>query len=174
MLVAEKNRLHSATMSVQPRLQAHIAYLEQELADLDDDLSRRIWESPLWRDKENLLRSAPGVGPVLARTLLFDLPELGTLNRKQIAKLVGVAPLNRDSGRQRGHRQIWGGRAVVRTALYMGTLAATRYNPVIKAFYERLLVAGKPRKMALIACMRKLLTILNAMMLHQTPWQLAP
>ena len=172
MLVAEKNRLHSATSAVRPRLQAHIAYLEQELADLDNELSGTIRESPLWQDKEDLLRSAPGVGPVLARTLLFDLPELGTLNRKQIAKLVGVAPLNRDSGRQRGHRQIWGGRAVVRSALYMGTLAATRCNPAIKAFYTRLLAAGKPRKAALIACMRKFLTILNAMLLHHTPWQL--
>lgn len=171
MLVAEKNRLHTAIAAVRPRIQAHIAWLEHELADLDDDLSAAIKASPLWRETEHLLRSTPGIGPVAARTLLFDLPELGGLNAKQIAKLVGVAPLNRDSGRQHGPRMIWGGRATVRTALYMATLSALRCNPVIKAFYGQLVQAGKPKKSALVACMRKLLVILNAMVRDRTPWQ---
>lgn len=174
MLTAEKNRLHSALAPLRPRLQAHIAWLEAELADLDRALGQAVQASPLWRTKEDLLRSAPGVGPVLARTLLFDLPELGSLGHKQIAKLVGVAPLNRDSGHQQGKRGIWGGRAHVRTALYMAALSAIRYNPVIKAFYQRLTQAGKPKKAALTACMHKLLTILNAMLRDQTPWQPAP
>jgi transposase len=171
MLTAERNRLLRATSTVQPRLEAHITWLEQELADLDGDLGQAVQASPVWCAKEAVLRSTPGVGPVLARTLLFELPELGRLSEKQIAKLVGVAPLNRDSGRQQGKRQIWGGRSTIRTALYMGSLAATRYNPVIKAFYQRLLKAGKPKKVALVACMHKLLTILNAMVKHNTPWQ---
>lgn len=171
MLVAEKNRLHTALAAVRPRVQAHIAWLEHELADLDDDLSSAIKASPVWCETENLLRSTPGIGPVVARTLLFDLPELGCLNAKQIAKLVGVAPLNRDSGRQHGPRMIWGGRATVRTALYMATLSAIRCNPVIKAFYGQLVQAGKPKKSALVACMRKLLVILNAMVRQRTAWQ---
>ena len=174
MLTAEKNRLHRAVAAVQPRLKAHIAWLEQELQDLDQELDRLVRESPVWREKENLLRAVKGVGPVLARTLLFDLPELGCVGHKQIAKLVGLAPLNRDSGRLRGRRQIWGGRAKVRSVLYMGTLAATRSNPVIRSFYERLLKAGKPKKAALTACMHKLLIILNAIVKHGTPWQPAP
>jgi transposase len=171
MLTAEKNRLHSALAQVRPRLQAHIAWLADELADLDQELDQAVKDSPLWREKEDLLRSVPGVGPVLARTLLFDLPELGSLSHKQIAKLVGVAPLNRDSGRLKGKRSIWGGRAVVRTALYLAVLSAMRFNPVIKAFYERLVQAGKPKKAAMTACMHKLLTILNAMLRNQTAWQ---
>jgi transposase len=171
MLTAERNRLLRATPAVQGRLAAHITWLEQELTDLDGELSQAVQASPVWCAKESLLRSTPGVGPVLARTLLFDLPELGSLTAKELAKLAGVAPLNRDSGRQQGKRQIWGGRSTIRTALYMGSLAATRYNPVIKAFYERLLKAGKPKKVALVACMHKLLTILNAMVKHNTPWQ---
>lgn len=170
MLTTEKNRLSSALAPVRPRLEAHIAWLEQELADLDDNLGQRLKESPLWREREDWLRSVPGVGPVLTLTLLAELPELGTLDRKQIAALVGVAPFNRDSGILRGKRTVWGGRAPVRTALYMATLVATRFNPVIRTFYQRLCAAGKPKKVALTACMRKLLTILNAMLKHRTPW----
>ncbi len=171
MLAAEKNRLHSAGSRVRPRLKAHIEWLEQELADLDGELDQAVKDSPVWREKEDLLRSFKGVGPVLARTLLFELPELGCLGHKQIAKLVGVAPLNRDSGRQQGKRTIWGGRAIVRTTLYMAVLSAVRFNPVIKTFYERLIQAGKPKKAAMIACMHKLLTILNAMLRDHKPWQ---
>jgi transposase len=171
MLAAEKNRLHSALPRVRPQLKAHIGWLEAALAELDHDLNQAVKDSPLWRDKEDLLRSVPGVGPVLARTLLFELPELGALNHKQIAKLVGVAPLNRDSGRHQGKRLIWGGRAVVRTALYMAALSAVRFNPVIQIFYQRLIKAGKAKKAALTACMHKLLTILNAMVAHQTAWR---
>jgi transposase len=171
MRTAEKNRLKSALATVKPRVIAHIGWLEQELADLDDDLHQKLRKSAIWREKDEILRSAPGVGPVLSKTLLIDLPELGSLNRKQIAALVGVAPMNRDSGRYRGQRRVWGGRAHVRSALYMGALTAIRYNPVIRAFYERLLARGKPRKVALTACMRKLLTMLNAMLRSGTHWQ---
>lgn len=170
MLTAERNRLGSALPPVRPGIRAHISWLERRLADLDTDLAQAIRESPVWREKEDLLRSVPGVGPVLATTLLASLPELGTLTRQQIAALVGVAPLNRDSGAWRGKRRVWGGRAPVRAALYMGTLVATRFNPVIRAFYHRLCAAGKAKKVALTACMRKLLTILNAMLKHRTPW----
>jgi transposase len=170
MLTAEKNRLRTARESVRQRVQDHIRWLEQELADLDDDLERTLRESPLWREKDNLLRSVPGIGRVVSITLLADLPELGTLSRHQIAALVGVAPLNRDSGRFRGKRMVWGGRARVRAALYMAALTATRYNPIIKAFYRRLCGAGKARKVALTACMRKLLIILNSMVKHQQSW----
>lgn len=170
MLTAEKNRLGRALPPVRPGLQRHIAWLKGELAALDDNLGHTLRASPLWREQEDLLRGVPGVGPVLALTLLAELPELGTLNRKQIAALVGVAPLNRDSGLLRGKRTVWGGRAPVRAALYMATLVATRYNPAIKSFYPRLLAAGKAKKVALTACMRKLLTILNAMLKHGSPW----
>ena len=170
MLTAEGNRVSRAAEPVQKRIHAHISWLEQELADINKDLGRLIRESPLWREKDNLLRSAPGVGPVLSSTLLADLPELGSLNRKQIAALVGVAPFNRDSGMLRGRRTVWGGRARVRGALYMATLTATRWNPVIKAFYQRLCAAGKAKKVALTACMRKLLLILNSMIRHRTQW----
>jgi transposase len=170
MLTAEKNRLRTTRESVRQRVQDHIRWLEQELADLDDDLERTLRESPLWREKDNLLRSVPGIGQVVSITLLADLPELGTLSRHQIAALVGVAPLNRDSGRFRGKRTVWGGRARVRAALYMAALTATRYNPIIKAFYHRLCGAGKARKVALTACMRKLLIILNSMVKHQQTW----
>lgn len=130
-----------------------------------------LGQSPIWRAKEDLLRSVPGIGPVSSSTLLAGLPELGTLNRRQIAALVGVAPFNRDSGRLRGKRTVWGGRARVRAALYMATLVATRFNPLIRAFYRRLCAAGKPKKVALTACIRKLLVILNAMLKHGTHWQ---
>ena len=173
MLTAKKNRLHIAPLPVRQDLQGHIAWLEHSLAKLDSDLGDTLRQSPLWREKDNLLRSVPGVGPVLSLTLLADLPELGSLDRRQIAALVGVAPLNRDSGTLRGRRTIWGGRARLRATLYMGTLVATRYNPVVRAFYLRLCLAGKPKKVALTACMRKLLIILNSMLKHRNPW-LAP
>jgi transposase len=171
MLTAEKNRLGSALPPVRPRLQAPIQWLEQELGDLEQGLGQRLQHSPLWRAKDDLLQSAPGIGKVVSLTLLAELPELGTLSRQQISALVGVAPLNRDSGRQRGQRGIWGGRARVRGVLYMATLAALRCNPTIKEFYHRLLRAGKAKKVALVACMRKLLCILNSMLKHNTQWR---
>ena len=171
MRTAEQNRLGSAPSPVRTRIRAHLTWLERELAHLDEELGRAIRESPVWRERDDLLQSVPGVGPVLARTLLASLPELGTLNRKQIAALVGVAPLNRDSGTLRGRRTVWGGRAHVRAALYMSALAAARWNPVIRAFYQRLCGAGKAKKVALTACMHKLLMILNAMVKTGTPWQ---
>lgn len=174
MVTAEGNRLPRAPKSVGKRIQAHITWLQQELAQIDSDLDRTIRESPVWREKAQLLRSVPGVGPVLSATLVADLPELGSLNRRQIAALVGVAPLNRDSGTFRGRRTVWGGRARIRAALYMATLAATRYNPAIEAFYRRLCDVGKPKKVAITACMRKLITMLNAMLKHRTPWQYGP
>ena len=170
MLTAEKNRLASARKPVRKSLRTHIAWLERELTQRDSDLAHAIRESPVWREKDDLLRSMPGVGPVLTTTLLADLPELGTLTGKQIAALVGVAPLNRDSGTLRGKRTVWGGRAQVRAALYMAALVASRFNPVIRAFYQRLRAAGKAKKVVLTACMRKLLVILNAMLKHRTPW----
>ena len=171
MRTAEQNRLAGTSGRLQTDIAAHITWLNERLATLDDDLETVLRGSPLWRENDALLQSAPGIGPVCARTLLLELPELGTLTRQQIAALVGVAPLNCDSGTLRGRRIIWGGRAHVRTVLYMGTLVATRYNPRIKAFYERLLAAGKVKKVALTACMHKFLTILNAMLKHRTPWQ---
>lgn len=170
MITAERNRLSTASKAVKERIQAHIEWLQHDQAEIDKELRHLIRESPVWREKDNLLQSAPGVGPVLSTTLLAGLPELGTLNRKQIAALVGVAPLNRDSGTLSGKRTVWGGRTAVRTAIYMPTLVATRYNPVIRAFYQRLLRAGKEKKVAITACMRKLLTILNAMIKHGTSW----
>lgn len=170
MITAEKNRLVRARRPVSDHIKAHIAWLEKELDEMDSNLRRFIQESPIWREKDNLLQSVPGVGPVLSSTLLAELPELGSLNRKQIAALAGVAPLNRDSGKFRGKRTVWGGRGKVRAALYMATLVATRHNAVIKSFYERLLTVGKAKKAAITACMRKLLTIMNAMLKHHTPW----
>lgn len=171
MLVAERNRLTHARPAIRRDIAQHVRWLERRLHDVDTDLDQAIQTSPVWRAKENLLRSAPGVGPVLSRTLIGDLPELGTLNRKQIAALVGVAPLARDSGTLKGKRLVWGGRAPVRAVLYMAALVATRRNPIIRRFYQRLLATGKPKKLALTACMRKLLTILNAMMRTQTAWR---
>ena len=170
MLTAEKNRLHAARPTVRQEILRHISWLQKSLKRLDADLGEALHHSPLWREQDNLLQSVPGVGPVLSLTLLAELPELGTLDRRQIASLVGVAPLNRDSGTFRGQRTVWGGRARVRAALYMGTLAATRFNPVIKAFYDRLRAANKPTKLALTACMRKLLVILNSMLKRRTHW----
>ncbi len=151
MLVSEKNRLSSATIAVRPRIEAHIAWLERELDDLDEGLRQTLRQSPVWREKEDLLRAVPGVGEQLSLTLLAYLPELGTLDRRKIAALVGVAPFNRDSGTLRGKRTVWGGRARIRAVLYMGALVASRHNPVIRDFYQRLLAAGKPKKLALIA-----------------------
>lgn len=171
MLVAEQQRLPTTVPALRPRVEAHIAWLRQERDDLDRELRQRIRQSPAWREDDDLLQSVPGVGPVLATTLIAELPELGHLDRKQIATLVGVAPLNCESGILRGRRIIWGGRAQVRAALWMGTLVAIRHNPIIRPFYLRLLAAGKPEKVALTACMHKLLTILNALLRHRIRWQ---
>ena len=165
------DRLSVAATAVRPRIEAHIEWLQGELDDLDKDLRQTIRQSPVWREKDDLLRSVPGVGPQVSLTLLAYLPELGTLNRKQIAALVGVAPFNRDSGTLRGRRTVWGGRARVRAVLYMGALVAARCNPMIRDFYQRLLAAGKPKKLALVACMRKLLVILNSMLRHHSAWR---
>ena len=171
MLTAEHNRLGFARApQIRRGLQQHIRWLERQLAGVDTDLGHTIQASPVWRATDNLLRSVPGIGPVVSRTLIGALPELGRLNRKQIAALVGVAPHARDSGTLRGKRMVWGGRAPVRAALYMSALVASRNNPVIRAFYQRLRAAGKPAKVALTACMRKLLVTLNAMMREQTVW----
>ncbi len=170
MLTAEKNRMQGAAGPVQTSLAAHIAWLERELGEVDGELERQVEASPVWQAKEDLLRSVPGIGPVVSRTLIGELPELGRLTHKEIAALVGVAPLARDSGTLRGKRMVWGGRAPVRAALYMGALVGTRRNPVLRAFYERLRAAGKPRKVALTACMRKLLVIANAMVRSNTRW----
>ena len=173
MLVAEQNRMQRAPRPIQRQIQVHLTWLKKQLVALDEDLTHRIQSTPIWREQEDLLRRVPGIGPVVSRTLLAELPELGTLTHKQIAALVGVAPLNRDSGTLRGRRTTWGGRAVVRAALYMSTLVATKHNPVITGFYQRLRAAGKAPKVALVACMRKLVTMLNAMAKHRTPWRLA-
>jgi transposase len=170
MRTAEQNRLENAPHRLRANSVAHIAWLDQPVATLDDDLDTTLQASPLWREREALYRSVPGIGPVCARTLVLDLPELGTLSRQRIAALVGVAPFNRDSGTLRGTRTTWGGRAHVRAPWYMRALVAVRYNPVRKAVSQRLCTAGKAKKVALTACMRKLLTILNAMVKHQKPW----
>jgi transposase len=170
MLTAERNRAHQAGPEVRASIDGVVSHLRRQLKDVEGKLRELIRRSPVWRGHQQLLVTAPGVGPVLTTTLLADVPELGHLNRRKIAALIGVAPLNRDSGQYQGKRTVWGGRAHVRAVLYMATLAATRRNPVIQAFYDRLLQAGKPKKVALTACMRKLLTILNAMVRHQTPW----
>lgn len=170
MIVAETNRLSGAPKALGKRISAHIGWLEKELQRADQDLDQSIRQSPIWCESQDLLQTVPGIGPVVSRTLLAELPELGKLNRKQIAALVGVAPLNCDSGTFRGRRSIWGGRATVRATLYMAALVASRCNTVIRSFYKRLRDAGKAPKVALVACMRKLLTIINAMLKHKTPW----
>lgn len=170
MLVAEKNRLHTAPKSNRKSIQAHIQWLERSLKDINNDIDKTIKKSPMWRENDKILQSFTGVGPVVSASLLCDLPELGTLNRKKIATLVGVAPLNCDSGRFRGRRRIKGGRANVRRKLYMAAVASIRHNPLMKDFYDRLIDAGKPPKLVLTACMRKILTILNAMMKNRTYW----
>jgi transposase len=170
MLTAEKNRLHLARKPVKEAIKAHINYLEKELVQIDTELKGRIEESPIKQEKYDLLQSVPGVGPNLAATLVIELSELGGLNRRQIAALVGVAPLNHDSGAMRGKRSPWGGRPQVRAALYMSALVATRFNPVISQFYKQLCARGKAKKVALVACMRKLLIILNSMLKHHVSW----
>jgi transposase len=171
MLTAEKNRYQQALPPVRAAVAAHIAWLEQALKELDAELDQRLRASPLWRERDHLLRSVPGVGPTVSLTLLAHLPELGQGSVKHVATLVGLAPLNRDSGTWRGTRAIWGGRRQVRAALYMAALVGVRYNPVLRTFYERLLARGKPKKLALTACMHKLLTILHAVLRDHTPWQ---
>jgi len=170
MLTAEKNRLGFARAPVKRDITQHIRWLEKRLGEVDGELQAALEASPLYHAKATLLRSVPGVGRVTALTLLAELPELGRLSRREIAALVGVAPLNRDSGTMRGKRLVWGGRAPVRAALYMAALVGIRWNPVLRVFYERLRAAGKPFKVAATACMRKLLTILNAMVRHDRAW----
>ena len=171
MVTAEKNRRGTAIESLRAGLAKHIAWMEKQIAALDSVLDRMIRSSPIWREKDETMRSAPSIGAKTSSKMLARLPELGTLDRRQIAALVGVAPFNHDSGPFRGERHIWGGRADVRSALYMATLSAIRWNPVIKELYQRLKAKGKKSKVALVACMRKLLTILNAMLKNNTPWQ---
>ena len=176
MLVAEQNRLISAAVQDAPeplreQLGEHIDWLRRQVSDVDDELRREMQASSVWRERENLLRTIPGIGPVTAAVLLGQLPELGQLDRKAIAKLVGVAPLNRDSGTLHGARRVWGGRAGVRAVLYMAALVATRYNPLIRAFYERLKAAGKPKKVALVACMHKLLLLCNSVLRSNSAWR---
>ena len=173
MLTAEKNRLLSASSPIRKRVRTPIVWLERELEHTNTDLAEAIRQSPVWREQDELLQSVPGMGPVVTSPLLASLPEHGMLTNKQIAALVGVAPLNRDSGTLRGRRTVWGGRAPVRAALSRGALVAARFNPVIRAFYQRLCRAGKAKKVALTACMRKLLVLLNAMIKHRTPWHQA-
>ena len=170
MIGAEKNRAFMTKGVIKERIKEHIAWMEEDLARINKDVEKTIRNSPIWREKDDLLRSVPGVGQVLSATLLAELPELGTLNRRKIAALVGVAPFNRDSGRFRGKRSVWGGRASVRSILYMATLASTRWNPLIRTLYLRLCLKGKAKKVALTACMRKLLTIVNSMIKHKTYW----
>lgn len=170
MITAEGNRARTAPKRVRKRIEAHLRWLRKELKRANEDLERAVRESPVWREKDDLLRSVPGVGPTLSATLLAELPELEHLDRRRLAALVGVAPLNRDSGTLRGIRTVWGGRSAVRKTLYMATLAATRSNPTVKSFYERLVAAGKPKKVALTACMRKLLAIVGAVLRNRNPW----
>ena len=174
MMVAEGNRARRlASRRLKKRIAHHQAVLQKELTEIERELDDTIRQSPIWRETEDLLKSVPGIGNATARTLIAELPELGSLDRREIAALVGLAPFNRDSGTLRGKRTIWGGRAPVRAVLYMAALVASRHNPVIRAFYQRLLAAGKSKKLALVACMRKLLTILNAIVRDRTPWQTA-
>ena len=171
MIVAETNRLNAATRRNRRDIQAHIRWLQKRQDQIDDEIKRDIKNGPLWRTTDQILQSASGVGPATSSTLISCVPELGQLNRKKIACLIGVAPLNRDSGRFKGRRMIWGGRAQVRAVLYMSTLSAIRFNPIIRQFYQRLKEAGKCFKVAMVACMRKLLIILNAMVRNQTKWR---
>jgi transposase len=171
MLVAERNHLASTRLSLRTKVEEHIQWLEQEVADINQQVAEQIEQLPDFKKKGAILRSAKGVGPVLCAKLLSGLPELGTLNHKKIAALVGVAPYNDDSGRRRGKRKTKGGREDVREVLYMATVAAARFNPVIKSFYQRLVKQGKLKKVALVACMRKFITILNAMIRDMHPWR---
>jgi transposase len=171
MITAERNRQINAQARIAKQIKGHIAWLEKRLDEANDDLDRLIRKSPIWQHKSDLLTSVPGVGRVVATTLLAELPELGSLNRREIGALVGVCPFSRDSGARRGKRLIWGGRSSVRAALYMATLCATRFNPIIKAFYRRLVDAGKHKKVAIVACMRKLLVTLSVMIRTDTSWR---
>lgn len=172
MVTAEKNRLLAVDHSdIRRQIKATIAWLEKQLNINEYDLDQAVKQTPAWREKVDLLKSVPGVGRVTIITMLALLPELGKLSRRQIAALVGVAPFNRDSGTLRGRRAVWGGRAAVRSTLYMAALVGTRFNPALRAMYQRLLAAGKRRKVALVACMRKLLTILNAILRDRSPWR---
>jgi transposase len=173
MLTAEQNRLTAASPLTRREIKTHIGWLRRQLTRIDRTIDDTIRQSPIWRAKDDLLRSVPGVGPTTSSTLLALLPELGSLDRKQIAALVGVAPFNRDSGTLRGRRQVWGGRARVRGALYMAALVGVRHNPILKAFYARLRDAGKPAKVALVASMHKLLTILNAIVRDGRAWDVS-
>lgn len=172
MMTAERNRRPRLSRKhLIKALDRHLAMLQKDLSEIERDIDTTIRGMPIWREREELMTSVPGVGPTLARTLLADVPELGTLDRKQIAALIGVAPLNWDSGTYRGRRTTWGGRSKVRAVLYMAALVASQHNPTLKCFYQRLIQAGKAKKLALVAVMRKLLTILNAIVRDQTPWQ---
>ena len=171
MITMERNRLELAPAVERKEINQHLAWLAKRVQFKDDEINRMLRENPLWQEDEQLLRTVPGIGPVACSTLLSELPELGTLTHKQIAALVGVAPYNHDSGKLRGHRCISGGRAAVRSALYMAVVCAIVHNPPIREFYQRLKQAGKPSKVALTACMRKLLTMLNAILRSRTPWQ---
>jgi transposase len=170
MITMETNRLRTVGKELRKSIEDHIAWLKRELAEMDTTLKERVQQDPVCSDKDNILQSAPGIGPTVSAMLIGRIPELGNLNRRKIANLVGLAPLNRDSGQYRGKRTIWGGRSRVRALLYMATLVATRCNPVIRSFYLRLLEAGKPKKVALVACMRKFITILNSMVKHHATW----
>jgi transposase len=171
MITAEKNRFAVAKSWVKDDIGATVAWLTRSVEKINKEIDRIIKNSPLWREKDQLLQTAKGVGAIVSSSLLCDLPELGSLNRHKIAALVGVAPFSRDSGTYRGRRTIWGGRAHVRSILYMATISAIRFNPLIKPLYERLIERGKVRKVAIVACMRKLLTILNAMVRTNTPFR---
>ena len=171
MRMQEKIRLDRATPVQRPSLKEHIAWLDERIKSLNTDLTHRLRTSSAWREQDDLLAGVPGIGPVTRATLLALLPELGRLNHKEIAALAGLAPFNRDSGQYRGERMIWGGRAQVRRVLYMAAVSGLRCNPVLRRFYDRLRANGKPAKVALVACMRKLLTILNAMVKHNSPWR---
>jgi transposase len=171
MLVMEKNRLPRAPKATVASLRENIAWLSSRVSDLDREIGTLIEATPMWQAKDEILQSVPGVGPVLSRTLLAELPELGSLGRREVASLCGVAPLNQDSGMKRGRRRIWGGRAHVRSVLYMACVTAIRFNPMMRTFHQRLMEAGKPFKVAITACMRKLITVLNAMLRSGTSWE---
>jgi transposase len=172
MMTAERNRrIHLSRRSLVKALERHLAMLQKDLSEIEQEIDTTVRGTPIWREREELMTSVPGVGPNLARTILADVPEIGTLDRKQIAALIGVAPFNRDSGVFKGKRTTWGGRGKVRAALYMAALVASRHNPTLRKFYQRLLLSGKAKKLALTAVMRKLLTILNAMIRDKSPWQ---
>jgi transposase len=171
MLTVEKNRLHTVRPALRSDIEEHITWLQEKRSKLDEEIDQFVQATPLWKEKDAILRTVPGVGRVTSSTLLAMLPELGKLNRQQVAALVGVAPVNKDSGRKQGKRRVYGGRADVRSVLYMAAMAAKRYNPRIKEFYESLIKRGKEKKVALTACMRKLLVILNVMMRTNEPWR---